>query len=111
MSARSRFAKCQLRVEPLEDRLAPANGTVAGALSFPFPTINNISVEWLMTGDDNLNATVAVRYRRQGDTTWSTGMNLRRIPAGPTRASAGRTSSPAASSTCRRTQPTRSNSR
>jgi parallel beta-helix repeat protein len=69
-------------VEYLEDRLAPANATVAGALSFPFPTINNISVEWLITGDDDLDAAVAVRYRRQGDTAWSPGMDLRRIPAG-----------------------------
>jgi hypothetical protein len=70
------------RLESLDDRLAPANSTAAGALSFPYPTINTISVEWLISGDDDLDATVAVRYRRLGDPAWSTGLDLRRIPAG-----------------------------
>jgi hypothetical protein len=72
----------RLFVRALEDRLAPANDTVAGAVSFPHPTLTNISVQWAITGDDDLDATVAVRYRPQGTTTWLSGMDLRRVPAG-----------------------------
>jgi hypothetical protein len=72
----------RLRIERLEDRLTLSNDTVAGAVAFPFPTINNISIEWPIIGDDNLNAAVTVQYRRLGDVSWSTGMDLRRIPAG-----------------------------
>ncbi len=59
-----------------------ANNTVPGAVSFPYPTLTNISVEWQITGDDNLNAQVAVRYRIVGTSAWLTGMPLRRVPAG-----------------------------
>jgi hypothetical protein len=59
-----------------------ANNTVPGAVSFPYPTLTNISVEWQITGDDNLNAQVTVRYRITGTSEWLTGMPLRRIPAG-----------------------------
>ena len=59
-----------------------ANPTVPGTLSFPNPTLENISVLWLISGDDNLNGVVSVRYRKTGDATWRTGMPLRRVPAG-----------------------------
>src|SRR5262245_51714369 len=65
----------------LEDRIVPANDTVAGTVTFPHPTINNISVVWPIAGDDDLDATVAIRFRPQGETMWTHGMNLRRIPA------------------------------
>ena len=74
--------KPRLSLLPLEDRVVPADSTVAGAVSFPHPTITNLSVVWAITGDDDLDATVAVRYRQQGDSNWSQGMNLRRVPAG-----------------------------
>jgi chitodextrinase len=59
-----------------------ANAVVAGAVMTPFPTLNNITVEWAVSGDANRNSEVAVRYRAQGTTAWSQGMALRRVPAG-----------------------------
>ena len=74
------FRKPRFSLYYLEDRIVPANNTVAGAVTFPNPTINNISVVWPITGDDDLDATVAVRYRKLGDTAWSQGMNLSACP-------------------------------
>ena len=71
-------------LEMLEGRLTPADSTTPGALTFPYPTINNLSVEWLIDGDDDLDATVAVRYRVQGTSPWNNAMNLLRVPAGST---------------------------
>ena len=58
-----------------------ANATTAASPSSPFPTINNLSVEWPISGDDNANGVVSVRFRAQGAASWSTGMPLRRVPA------------------------------
>ena len=58
------------------------NATVAGAVSTPYPTLQNLTVEWAISGDDNLNGVVSVRYRPQGTSTWRQGMPLRRVPAG-----------------------------
>ncbi len=60
----------------------PANVTVPGDLSAPYPTINNISIEWLIEGDANLNGVTAVHFRQAGDTDWREGMPLHRVPAG-----------------------------
>lgn len=59
-----------------------ANASVAGALSLPNPTLENLTVEWAFSGDANANAQVSVRYRAQGSATWSAGMPLRRTAAG-----------------------------
>ena len=56
------------------------NNTIAGAVSLPFPTLENLSVEWLIEGDANLNGTVAVSFRKKGDSMWKEGMPLRRVP-------------------------------
>ena len=58
------------------------NGTVAGAVHSPYPTLHNISIEWHITGDDNLNGVVSVSYRKKGEHAWRDGMPLRRVPAG-----------------------------
>jgi cysteine-rich repeat protein len=65
---------------PLAARAADA--TVAGAVTTPWPTFENLSVEWAITGDDDLDGVVTVRYRKQGAADWRTGLPLRRIPAG-----------------------------
>ncbi|MFC1614422.1 right-handed parallel beta-helix repeat-containing protein [Gemmatimonadota bacterium] len=41
-------------------------------------------MEWLISGDDNLNGVVLVRYRKktEGEGQWLDGMPLRRVPAG-----------------------------
>ncbi len=63
-------------------RLLGANATTPGVLSFPNPTLENISVLWLISGDDDNDGVVTVRYRETGTTTWREGMPLRRTPAG-----------------------------
>jgi len=55
---------------------------VPGDVSLPYPTITNLSVEWKISGDDNLNSRVTMRYRQVGEQTWHEAMALRRIPAG-----------------------------
>jgi len=58
------------------------DATVPGELSAPYPTITNISLEWKIGGDDNLNGVASVRYRAAGARRWHEAMPLRRIPAG-----------------------------
>ncbi|AOW15603.1 hypothetical protein LPB72_11085 [Hydrogenophaga crassostreae] len=64
---------------------APAGGpnaVVAGTLSAPFPTLENISLEWPVSGDANRNSTASLRYRMQGSSAWRQGLPLRRVVAG-----------------------------
>ncbi|MCI0421703.1 MAG: fibronectin type III domain-containing protein, partial [Acidobacteria bacterium] len=58
------------------------NATIPGEIAVPYPTITNLSLEWEIQGDDNLNGVVAVQYRRKGEKEWHQGMPLRRIPGG-----------------------------
>ena len=58
------------------------DATIPGEVTTPYPTITNLAVEWLIKGDDNLNAMVTVEYRMAGKKTWHKAMPLRRIPAG-----------------------------
>ena len=58
------------------------NNSVPGTPTSPFPTIENLSVEWLISGDDNNNGSVAVRYRESGQSDWIESAPLRRVPAG-----------------------------
>jgi hypothetical protein len=74
---------------PLLSVLALLPGTAQGAdattplsLSFPHPTIQNISVLWLIDGDDDNDGVVTVRYREVGEGSWHTGTPLLRVPAG-----------------------------
>jgi hypothetical protein len=61
------------------------NATIPGAVTTPSPTLTNISVEWAIDGDDNLNGVVSLKYRVTGERTWRDGMPLRRVPAGESR--------------------------
>ena len=85
----------------------------AGELLIEPPTLINLGFEWLIEGDDNRNAAVAVSYRKTGET---------RLEAGAAAAAAAgrahlqrcrsstwcrRTCSPAASSIWSRTPPTK----
>jgi MYXO-CTERM domain-containing protein len=45
------------------------------------PTITALGVQLPITGDDNFNATVTVRYRRTGTTAWSDGLPLTHVHA------------------------------
>ncbi|MFU8804502.1 MAG: hypothetical protein ACNA8W_11875, partial [Bradymonadaceae bacterium] len=61
---------------------AQPNGTVPGELSFPHPTIRNATILWEITGDENADGVVTVRFRKEGATVWRRGMPLRRAVAG-----------------------------
>jgi len=50
-----------------------------GDLVIDPPTLINLGFEWLIEGDANRNASVAVSYRRQGESEWLTGMPLLRL--------------------------------
>ena len=65
--------------------LHAADSTMPGEVTTPFPTITNLAVEWQIEGDDDLNATCEVKYRRVGVTEWQDSMPLRRVPAGTSR--------------------------
>ena len=74
------FVFCLLMSAPLS--AVSTKATVPGEPFSPHPTVTNLAVEWPISGDVNLNATVQVRYRIKGQVQWSEGMPLRRIPAG-----------------------------
>jgi hypothetical protein len=61
---------------------AAQNATAPGAVSSPYPTLENLAIAWEISGDDNLDGVVAVRYREAGAKDWRTGLPLFRIPAG-----------------------------
>jgi hypothetical protein len=60
---------------------APADQTTPGDATLPSPTLRALTVEWRITGDANLDATVSVRFRTPGGA-WRQGLPLRRTPAG-----------------------------
>ena len=51
----------------------------SGRLVVDAPTLTAIGVEWVITGDDNRNATVEVSYRRKGEQAWKKALPLLRI--------------------------------
>jgi hypothetical protein len=58
------------------------DATTSGTVTTPHPTIENFSVKWSFTGDDNQNGVVSLRFREEGESAWRTGLALRRVPAG-----------------------------
>ena len=58
---------------------AAADRTTAGELITEPPTLISLGFEWMINGDDNRNATVAVSYRKKGDASWRDGLPLLRI--------------------------------
>ena len=50
-----------------------------GELVIEHPTLINLGFEWHVEGDANRNASVDVSFRKQGETTWRTGMPLVRL--------------------------------
>ncbi len=58
------------------------NRTTAGEVTTPYPTINNLAIEWGIQGDRNLNGVVSVQFKEKGTAKWKKGMSLRRVPAG-----------------------------
>lgn len=64
--------------------VALASPTTPGAVTFPHPTLENVSIEWAVAGDDDADGVVTVRFREQGAAAWRDGLPLRRLPAGQT---------------------------
>src|SRR5579863_4411777 len=56
-----------------------ANKVRPGEFIVDHPTLINLGSEWLIQGDDNRNAQVAVSYRKAGDTQWKQGLPLLRL--------------------------------
>ncbi len=59
---------------------APADFSVRpGELIVDHPTLINLGFEWLIDGDANRNASVAVTFRKVGDSAWTTALPLMRV--------------------------------
>jgi len=58
---------------------AETNPIEAGEFVIDPPTLINLGFEWVVTGDDNRNATVTVRYRKTGDRDWKPALPLLRL--------------------------------
>src|SRR4051812_9823741 len=58
---------------------APGDQVTPGEVFIEPPTLINLAVEWRVQGDNNHNASVAVRYRKKGETAWHAGMDLFRL--------------------------------
>ncbi|MBQ0753857.1 MAG: fibronectin type III domain-containing protein [Gammaproteobacteria bacterium] len=69
-------------VSATTDANASGAATVSGALSSPYPTLKHLSINWLISGDNDEDGVVSVRYRPTGTASWKEGMNLFRVPAG-----------------------------
>ena len=55
------------------------NAVVPGEFIVEPPTLINLGFEWKIQGDDNRNATVAVQYRKKGQSEWQEALPLLRI--------------------------------
>src|SRR6188768_2923338 len=55
------------------------NAVVPGEFVIEPPTLINLGFEWFIQGDDNRNASVAVTYRKKGDTAWKNALPLLRL--------------------------------
>lgn len=61
---------------------AAQDATTAGAVTTPHPTLEHISIDWAIEGDDDEDGVVTVRFRESGSATWREGHPLFRVPAG-----------------------------
>ncbi len=66
----------------LASSLQALDSTTPREVTTPFPTITNLAVEWRIEGDDDLDASCEMKFRKAGATEWRSGMTLRRVPAG-----------------------------
>jgi hypothetical protein len=65
---------------PTEPRAAISpDAVVTGELFVEPPTLINLGFEWLIQGDDNRNASVAVSFRRQGAADWQPALPMLRL--------------------------------
>jgi hypothetical protein len=55
------------------------NALIPGTVTVDRPTLTAVGVQWLITGDDNRNATGTLRYRVVGTQAWHAGPPLHRV--------------------------------
>jgi len=67
------LATAQLNAAPDEVAATP------GEFVIEHPTLINLGFEWHIDGDANRNASVAVSFRKQGETAWRQGLPLVRL--------------------------------
>ena len=81
MSTMYKFGRIALLVLLSINGLAQAPGLPAqpGAVIVEPPTTEALGVEWRIQGDDNRNASVALAWRRTGETAWHDGLPLFRL--------------------------------
>lgn len=58
------------------------DAVVPGEPIAPHPTLEHLSIEWPIGGDDNANSVVAVRFREAGATEWRDALPLYPVRAG-----------------------------
>jgi hypothetical protein len=63
-------------------RALAQRATTAGTATSPHPTLENLSIVWPITGDDDEDGVASVRYRAMGTSEYRAGLPLRRVPAG-----------------------------
>src|SRR5215475_9115757 len=56
-----------------------ANAVTADMFTVERPTLLSLGFEWRIGGDDNRNASVAVSYRKKGESQWQTALPMLRI--------------------------------
>ena len=76
------ISACSVLLLTASQQARAQNRTTAGALLSPYPTLQNIALEWHISRDDDLDGVVAVSYRKKGVRSWKEAMQLRRVPAG-----------------------------
>ena len=59
--------------------LSAQTATTAGRFHVEHPTLHNLGFDWLISGDSNRNAQVAVQFRAAGESAWRDGLPLLRI--------------------------------
>ena len=71
--------QAQIASDPSPFNSEHPDAVVPGELFTEPPTLINLGFEWLIQGDDNRNASVAVSYREQGKEQWQDGLPLLRL--------------------------------
>jgi len=79
---RTRSAGVTLALLAVTAAARAQDATVAGTVSSPYPTFENLSLTWEIEGDANANGVVTVRFRAEGDAEFRPGHPLFRVPAG-----------------------------
>ena len=71
-----------LLVSAHPSRAHAQDATTPGEVTLPHPTLEHVSIEWAIGGDDDDDGVVTVRFREEGATAWRGGHPLVRVPAG-----------------------------